>query len=45
LIKKKIVLVKQKYRYAIGKVTYEIPAGKIDIGGTPIKSITRKEET
>ncbi|MDR2812051.1 MAG: NUDIX hydrolase [Endomicrobium sp.] len=44
--KENIVLVKQ-YRYAIGKVTYEIPAGKIDAGETPIECITRelKEET
>ncbi|MDR2251765.1 MAG: NUDIX hydrolase [Endomicrobium sp.] len=44
--KENIVLVKQ-YRYAIGKVTYEIPAGKIDVGETPLECITRElqEET
>lgn len=41
--KENIVLVKQ-YRYAIGKVTYEIPAGKIDAGETPIECITRELE-
>jgi ADP-ribose pyrophosphatase len=41
--KENIVLVKQ-YRYAIGKVTYEIPAGKIDSGETPIECITRELE-
>ncbi|MDR3195789.1 MAG: NUDIX hydrolase [Endomicrobium sp.] len=41
--KENIVLVKQ-YRYAVGKVTYEIPAGKIDAGETPIECITRELE-
>jgi ADP-ribose pyrophosphatase len=43
---KNIVLVKQ-YRYPINQITYEIPAGKIDKGETPIKCATRelKEET
>ncbi|MDR0485401.1 MAG: NUDIX hydrolase [Elusimicrobiota bacterium] len=42
----RIVLVKQ-YRYPIGKETFEIPAGKIDKGETPIECIKRelKEET
>jgi ADP-ribose pyrophosphatase len=41
-----IVLVKQ-FRYAINQVTYEIPAGKIDVGETPLDSAIRelKEET
>ncbi|GHT44744.1 ADP-ribose pyrophosphatase [Endomicrobiia bacterium] len=44
--KKNIVLVKQ-YRYPINQITYEIPAGKIDKGETPIKCAQRelKEET
>ncbi|MDR2427736.1 MAG: NUDIX hydrolase [Endomicrobium sp.] len=41
--KENIVLVKQ-YRYAIGKVTYEIPAGEIDAGETPVECITRELE-
>jgi ADP-ribose pyrophosphatase len=44
--KENIILIKQ-YRYAIGEVTYEIPAGKIDAGETPLECITRElqEET
>jgi ADP-ribose pyrophosphatase len=44
--KQNIVLVKQ-YRYPINQITYEIPAGKIDKGETPIKCARRelKEET
>ncbi|MDR3048329.1 MAG: NUDIX hydrolase [Elusimicrobiota bacterium] len=42
----KIILVKQ-YRYPVGKITLEIPAGKTDKGETPLECITRelKEET
>lgn len=41
-----IVLVRQ-FRYAINQVTYEIPAGKIDYGETPLDCALRelKEET
>jgi ADP-ribose pyrophosphatase len=41
-----IILVKQ-FRYVINQVTYEIPAGKIDIGETPLDCAVRelKEET
>ncbi|MDR1663061.1 MAG: NUDIX hydrolase [Endomicrobium sp.] len=39
--KENIVLAKQ-CSYAIGKVTYEIPADKIDVGETPVKCITRE---
>jgi ADP-ribose pyrophosphatase len=43
LDKKNIVLVKQ-FRYPIGKITYEIPAGKIDPGETPLHCIEREIE-
>jgi ADP-ribose pyrophosphatase len=41
-----IVLVKQ-FRYVINQITYEIPAGKIDVGETPLECAARelKEET
>ncbi|MDR3092925.1 MAG: NUDIX hydrolase [Endomicrobium sp.] len=41
--RKSIVLVKQ-YRYPINQITYEIPAGKIDKGETPLECITRELE-
>jgi ADP-ribose pyrophosphatase len=41
--KENIILVKQ-YRYAIGEITYEIPAGKIDSGETPLECIARELE-
>jgi ADP-ribose pyrophosphatase len=41
--KENIILVKQ-YRYAIGKITYEIPAGRIDSGEAPLECITRELE-
>jgi len=41
--KKNIVLVKQ-FRYPIGKITYEIPAGKLDAGETPLRCIEREIE-
>ncbi|MFH1541396.1 MAG: NUDIX hydrolase [Elusimicrobiota bacterium] len=42
----KIVLVKQ-YRYPVKKITYELPAGKIDVGEKDIDCIKRElaEET
>ncbi|MDR2192570.1 MAG: NUDIX hydrolase [Endomicrobium sp.] len=43
LDKKNIVLVKQ-FRYPVGKITYEIPAGKIDPGETPLHCIEREIE-
>ncbi|MCL2485882.1 MAG: NUDIX hydrolase [Endomicrobia bacterium] len=43
LDKNNIVLVKQ-YRYPIDKITYEIPAGKLDKGETPIECIKRELE-
>ncbi len=43
LDKNNIILVKQ-FRYPIGKVTYEIPAGKIDTGETPLECIKRELE-
>lgn len=43
LDRRNIVLVKQ-YRHAVGKVTYEIPAGKLDEGETPLECITRELE-
>jgi ADP-ribose pyrophosphatase len=41
-----IVLVRQ-YRYPIGKLTYEIPAGKLDKGESPVSCVRRElaEET
>jgi ADP-ribose pyrophosphatase len=44
--KNKIILVKQ-YRYPIRQITYEIPAGKMDKGESPLKCIKRelREET
>ena len=41
--KKNIVLVRQ-FRYPIGKITYEIPAGKLDAGETPLRCIEREIE-
>ena len=41
--RKNIVLVKQ-YRYPVNQITYEIPAGKIDKGETPLECITRELE-
>ncbi|MDR1474580.1 MAG: NUDIX hydrolase [Endomicrobium sp.] len=41
--KERIIFVKQ-YRYAIGETTYEIPAGKIDTGETPLECVTRELE-
>jgi ADP-ribose pyrophosphatase len=41
--KERIVLVKQ-YRYVIGETTYEIPAGKIDAGETPLECVMRELE-
>jgi ADP-ribose pyrophosphatase len=43
LDKKNIVLVKQ-FRYPVGKITYEIPAGKLDPGETPLHCIEREIE-
>lgn len=46
LDRRNIILVKQ-YRYAIGKYTFEIPAGKLDPNESPLDCINRelKEET
>jgi len=41
--KDNIVLVKQ-YRYVVGDATYEIPAGKMDKGETPIECAQREFE-
>ncbi|AKL97984.1 NUDIX domain-containing protein [Endomicrobium proavitum] len=41
--KNNIVLVKQ-YRYVAGQITYEIPAGKMDEGETPIECAQRELE-
>ncbi|MDR1784500.1 MAG: NUDIX hydrolase [Endomicrobium sp.] len=41
--KENIILVKQ-YRYPIGQVTYEIPAGKINEGETPLECAIRELE-
>jgi NTP pyrophosphohydrolases including oxidative damage repair enzymes len=38
-----IILVKQ-YRYPIGKETYELPAGKLDIGESPEDCVKRELE-
>ncbi|MDR2395686.1 MAG: NUDIX hydrolase [Endomicrobium sp.] len=38
-----IVLVKQ-FRYVINQITYEIPAGKIDVEETPLKCAVRELE-
>ena len=43
LDKNRVILVKQ-YRYPIGEVTYEIPAGKLDKGETPLECATRELE-
>jgi len=43
LDKKNIVLVKQ-YRHPIGQITYEIPAGKMDKGETPLECVKREIE-
>ncbi|MDR1696420.1 MAG: NUDIX hydrolase [Endomicrobium sp.] len=43
LDKNNIVLVKQ-YRHPVGKITYEIPAGKLDKGETPVEGIKRELE-
>ncbi|MDR1195599.1 MAG: NUDIX hydrolase [Endomicrobium sp.] len=43
LDKRNIILVKQ-YRYAAGKYTYEIPAGKLDAGESPLDCIKRELE-
>ena len=44
--KDKVVLVRQ-YRYPVGEVTYELPAGKIDAGEDPLNCVQRelREET
>lgn len=44
--KKNIVLVKQ-FRYPVGKITYELPAGKLDKGEKPASCVRREllEET
>ncbi len=44
--KDNIVMV-QQYRHPVGEITWEIPAGKLDKGEAPLKSIKRelKEET
>lgn len=46
LDERNIILVKQ-YRYPVGKITYEIPAGKLDRKESPIDCAIRelKEET
>jgi ADP-ribose pyrophosphatase len=41
--KERIIFVRQ-YRYTIGEETYEIPAGKIDAGETPLECVTRELE-
>ena len=43
---KNIILV-QQFRYPVGKATYEIPAGKIEKGESPVKCVKRElsEET
>ncbi|MDR2425902.1 MAG: NUDIX hydrolase [Endomicrobium sp.] len=41
--KRDIILVKQ-YRYPIGRYTYEIPAGKLNSGESPINCIKRELE-
>ena len=41
--KKRILLVRQ-YRYPVGKVTYELPAGKLSKGESPEKCIKRELE-
>lgn len=38
-----VVLVRQ-YRYPVGAVTYEIPAGKLDAGERPLRCIRRELE-
>lgn len=43
LDRRNIVLVRQ-YRYPIGKYTYEIPAGKLDKGESPLDCIKRELE-
>ncbi len=43
LNKKTIILVKQ-YRYPVGKVTYEIPAGKLKKGENPFSCVQRELE-
>lgn len=41
--KEKIILVKQ-FRYPVSQITYEIPAGKIDNGETPLHCAMRELE-
>jgi ADP-ribose pyrophosphatase len=43
LDQRNIILVKQ-YRYPIGKYTFELPAGKIDPGESPLDCINRELE-
>jgi len=38
-----VVLVRQ-YRYPVGKITYEIPAGKLDAGEAPVSCVRRELE-
>ena len=43
LDQRNIILVKQ-YRYPVGRYTYEIPAGKLDSGESPVDCIKRELE-
>ncbi|MBN1822979.1 MAG: NUDIX hydrolase [Endomicrobiales bacterium] len=43
LDKKNVVLVKQ-YRFPVGELTYEVPAGKLDAGESPLACIRRELE-
>ncbi|MFH1368926.1 MAG: NUDIX hydrolase [Elusimicrobiota bacterium] len=43
LDKERVILVKQ-YRYPVEKITYEIPAGKLDKGENPLSCVRRELE-